>query len=437
MLLIAWWGTAFGSPSIESTVNTASLFTMYTSKADQRAINNTIKYLKILSASRYKNHGCGNWRGKYIKMHNDILAGKLPPRYLVSIPPPQGLADRLAGISAQFLIAYFNKRAMLFASTPETPGIDTAFDFPNIQSALPADFMKGQNEQILLNLTFDEYPPSINRDKSCPLYLNAGANVEQYPIVHKRNVDLFTQNDLRHSVNGCEHAETIYVTGNRGFSWSIFDNPHHKSELKQMGLRRETTFRCVIDFLLQLKPSACGTTCQQIKTQITTARDQGVIIIGIQVRVGDNVFEPGFNLSAIPDPSRHHLACANKLSNRFRMIGKTVKYFFISDSQALRTQIKLKLGNQVFTDDNFTPSHIHESQSGFDSKARALAGSASDIYLFSLAHIHVISKTSGFGQKAAFLSDASNKIHIFFGDDGVNCSLTKYSVDSATQWSGV
>jgi hypothetical protein len=153
--------------------------------------------------------------------------------------------------------------------------------------------------------------------------------------------------------------------------------------------------------------------------------------------VGDNVFAPGFNLSAIPDPSRHHLDCANKLSGRFRMIGKTVKFFFISDSQELRTRIKQRLGSQVFTDDNFAPSHVHESQSGFASKAAALAGSASDIMLFSLAHVHVISKTSGFGQKAAFLSDASNKIHIFFGDDGANCSLTKYSVDSATQWSGV
>ena len=422
--------------SIESTVNIGSLFSMYTSKADQRAINNTIKYLKILSASRYKNHGCGAWREKYVKMHNDILAGRLPPRYLVSIAPPQGLADRLAGISAQFLIAYFNKRAIFFTSNKDTPGIDTAYDLVNIKSALPSGFMKGQDD-ILLNLTFDEYPPSIDREKSCPLYLNAGANVVQYPIVHKRNVDIFTTGDLRHSVNGCEHAETIYATGNRGFSWSVFDNPHHKSELKSMGLRRETTFRCVIDFLLQLKPSSCGATCQQIKGQITAARDKGVVIIGIQVRVGDNVFEPGFNLSAIPDPSRHHLSCANKLSGRFRMIGKTVKYFFISDSQALRTRIKQKLGNQVFTDDKFTPSHIHESQSGFDSKAQALAGSASDIMLFSMAHVHVISKTSGFGQKAAFLSDASNKIHIFFGDDGANCSLTKYSVDSATQWSGV
>lgn len=204
-----------------------------------------------------------------------------------------------------------------------------------------------------------------------------------------------------------------------------------------MGLRKETTFKCVIDYLLKLKPSACGTTCTEMKNQLIQWQNQGVIIIGIQVRVGDEVFNKDFDLNKIPDPSKNHLQCADKIAMRFRMVGKTVKYFFISDSQQLRTRIKQQLGAQVVTDDKFVPTHIHENQNSFQSKIDALGNSASDIMLFSLAHIHVISKSSGFGQKAAFLSDASNKIHIFLGDDGAACSLIKFSADSALQWSGV
>lgn len=70
---------------------------------------------------------------------------------------------------------------------------------------------------------------------------------------------------------------------------------------------------------------------------------------------------------------------------------------------------------------------------------RAMESSASDMILFSLAHVHVISSTSGFGQKAAFLSMSSQKHHIFYADASKNCTLGKGDKPDtvAVNWSGV
>lgn len=37
---------------------------------------------------------CGTWQSDYIKLHKDILSGKSPPRYAVSVSLEAGTADR-------------------------------------------------------------------------------------------------------------------------------------------------------------------------------------------------------------------------------------------------------------------------------------------------------------------------------------------------------
>lgn len=411
---------------------------LYPSKKDKRIVNNTFRYLETLSRSRYVTHGCGSWQQKYTDIHNAIMDGKRKPRYVVSIAPPQGLADRLAGQVTQFLLALLSNRAFLVTNGNDSLPMNVAFDHINIRSEIADDFMNPRD--ILMNLTFDEYPASIDRAKSCPLYLNAGSIISQYEIVEKRNNRIFLYGDLSKEPVECANSETIYVTSNRGYSWRMFDNPYHRQQLLSMGLRRETTFKCVVDYLYRLKPSACSGKCVAMKESILNSRKEGVIVIAIQVRIGDIAFEPNFDLKKLGyDPSENHFKCANKIANRFSMIGRDTIFFFISDSQQLRKKAKLIYGGRLITDDDFQPKHVFNNNDLLDKQAQveAMTSSASDMMLFSLAHIHVISRSSGFGQKAAFLSEASNKIHIFIGNDGDKCTLTKFSQDSAKVWSGV
>jgi hypothetical protein len=42
---------------------------------------------------------------------------------------------------------------------------------------------------------------------------------------------------------------TVFVASNRGRSFRLFDNPHHRQQLAAMGLRPETAFGCAFRFL--------------------------------------------------------------------------------------------------------------------------------------------------------------------------------------------
>ena len=41
----------------------------------------------------------------------------------------------------------------------------------------------------------------------------------------------------------------IFLSSNRGRSFRLFDNPHHRRRLRSLGLRPETAFGCAFRFL--------------------------------------------------------------------------------------------------------------------------------------------------------------------------------------------
>ena len=60
--------------------------------------------------------------------------------------------------------------------------------------------------------------------------------------------ELFLSTDLR-----TVHPEqsVIFVASNRGRTYRLFDNPHHRRALASMGLRPETAFGCAFRFLFE------------------------------------------------------------------------------------------------------------------------------------------------------------------------------------------
>ncbi len=407
----------------------------------------TKQYLKKLNISRFERFGCGSWQQRYGKLHANILAGRSPPRFLISIAPPQGLADRISGMVTQFIFALITKRAFLHVAPSTSPPMDDVYYLRNIESKMPVNFMF--DDDLLMNLTFAEYPSWVDKNKVVGMYLNAGSIKSQYLAVEKRNREVYLESDFNTIPADYAHTKQLYVTGNRGYSFAVFQNDFHRQQLIDMGLRQETTFKCIFDYMFKLRPESCDRSCQSIKRQILHEKAMGSIVIGVQVRVGDVAFNKDFDLlnatamksiGVKQKPAQSSFQCARKLARQVENAGRKAMYYFISDSRQLRKVAKKFFGSQLITDELAEPAHIFENvQDSRSAQIKALRSSASDIHLFSLAHLHVITRTSGFGQKAAFLSDQSNKIHVFYGDQGSKCSLGTHESPEhvVINWSGV
>jgi Xyloglucan fucosyltransferase len=84
--------------------------------------------------------GCGNWQEDYMRLHQQMLAGERPPRYLVSIAVEAGLADRVIGIISEFYFALLTGRAFQISSAHQKlPTFEAAFDAPHVNWTRPID----------------------------------------------------------------------------------------------------------------------------------------------------------------------------------------------------------------------------------------------------------------------------------------------------------
>jgi hypothetical protein len=82
--------------------------------------------------------GCGTWQEDYMRLHQQTLAGELPPRYLVSVAVEAGLADRLIGIISEFYFALLTGRAFQISSAHQKlPTFEAAFDAPHVNWTRP------------------------------------------------------------------------------------------------------------------------------------------------------------------------------------------------------------------------------------------------------------------------------------------------------------
>jgi hypothetical protein len=110
-----------------------------------------------------------------------------------------------------------------------------------------------------ISISLSEHAPSFARqDKDLPhaerAYPTDGSvDTSRYASVYlannnSYNDELFRRTDLRTVYP--DHP-VIFVTSNRGRTYRLFDSPHHRRALGEMGLRPETAFGCAFRFLFQ------------------------------------------------------------------------------------------------------------------------------------------------------------------------------------------
>eukprot|EP00204_Picochlorum_oklahomense_P002800 CAMPEP_0118804294 /NCGR_PEP_ID=MMETSP1161-20130426/22094_1 /TAXON_ID=249345 /ORGANISM="Picochlorum oklahomensis, Strain CCMP2329" /LENGTH=157 /DNA_ID=CAMNT_0006733015 /DNA_START=139 /DNA_END=608 /DNA_ORIENTATION=- len=76
---------------------------------------------------------CGHeWQKEYANLHREILDGRLPARYVISVAVEAGIADRLSGLMSEFYYALLSGRAIKMITYGDLPDFSLAYDQPYI-----------------------------------------------------------------------------------------------------------------------------------------------------------------------------------------------------------------------------------------------------------------------------------------------------------------
>jgi hypothetical protein len=81
------------------------------------------------------------------------------------------------------------------------------------------------------------------------------AQIYQMNDLYEEKDWMFGTQDLETIPKDHADAKRVFMTSNRGLTYRLAkENPHHRDELREMGLRPETMFGCA--FRALFKPSA-------------------------------------------------------------------------------------------------------------------------------------------------------------------------------------
>ena len=374
-------------------------------------------------------------------MHARFLSGQQRPmRSLVSIAVESGTADRLLGLVSLFYYALVTDRAFFHQTYGVTPGWEAAYDSPWINSTgtfadsaitpLKSTYLGVRNYRGARN--YDELRRTEGAEVAslyAPLWLVNEDDGTEAAFVYQ------DPNDPNSSP--LARVPNIVAASNRGRTHDMFRNAAIAPRLTRMGLTPTTAFGCGLRFLFSLKPSACDRTCGKIRDDITAAADAGSLIIGVMVRVGDEVFKPEVDAQTALSVASNHFACVAQIEETRRREGAPPPViYFTSDSLRLRQLAKAAYGDRLLTDTEWVGVHPdcgHLNPWACNAANAALAAAAAQMSLLALADVHVVTGKSGFGVMSAWASPlhytnetaARSRAHLYRVYDGPprDCSV--------------
>lgn len=391
---------------------------------------------------------CGTWQQKYTDLHRRILRGQAPQRYLISIPPSTGLADKLVGLPSQLIWAMLTDRAFQTVPLHGFPAYETLFDLPNIDISGPklsphitnspsrVDFShylerKGKpGPELSFEFGFDKYfPICLRNNDSANEAILVKSDLKTYPPIYY-------------------DTGTLLVESNRGMSYRLFDNPFHGSTLRSLGLTPENAFGCTLCYLFHMKESTCDSTCRAIKYEMERASSNNSVVIGIQIRAGDAAME-GNDATSLRRGAAH-FKCAQDLADQeLKESGRQAIFYLMSDSISLLTQAKKRYGGQLLADVNTRPAHAARCTNCSTRNHRIflIQHAMNQVFLFSKCHYHIVSADSGFGMIGAWMNVKPVEDRVFrIGPDvgtrtvcrkGFYKGVVTDPKKLATSWSGI
>ena len=365
---------------------------------------------------------CGDWQEEYMELHRQILAGERPPRYLVAVLSQSGLADQLVGVMSLFFWALLTGRAFqITVGEQPIPPLEAAFDAPYVNWTRPAGDP--------LVLTQHLYRPFKGK-RRYPKVHSLVPNIEEFGSMYLINnkSDFFATKDLNTlPLDGGADKPVLFMASNRGRVFRLFDNPHHGRKLFDMGLRPETAFACGFRFLFAPNAMTRDETGWQLAEEYllpgnfpddddeqekSLAFAEDVLRIGIQIRVGDFVFNaPGKAQALQLKDYMAYFDCAREIENHKRTV-KTSKvlWYLVSDSQRLKELALDEFGPDLLVTSTEPSRHVLCVKDGLtdcnerDDMADSLAAAAADMMGLAETDYIILTHKSGFGKVAAWLN---------------------------------
>jgi hypothetical protein len=401
---------------------------------------------------------CGDWQEGYMELHRQILAGERPPRYLVAVLSQSGLADQLVGVMSLFFWAYLTGRAFqITVGEQPIPPLEAAFDAPFINWTRPAG-----DPPVLTEHLYRPYNGNRHYPPSHPSVQNMSEYGSMYLINNKNR--FFSTLDLNTLPKSGADKPVLFMASNRGRVFRLFDNPYHRRQLYDVGLRPETAFACGFRFLFAPNEVTRDETGWQLaeehliplhypddeeteKEAMLEARN--TLRIGIQIRVGDFVFnQPGKAERLSLDDYMSYFQCAREIEHHKRTPETTkVVWYLVSDSLRLKELALEKFGQELVVTSTEPSRHVLCAKDGLTDcnesgeMAESLAAAAADMMGLAETDYIILTRQSGFGKVAAWLNMRWHNVWwLSPGEPQMHpCGARSYVQleDMADKWSGL
>ncbi|WIA14636.1 hypothetical protein OEZ85_003141 [Tetradesmus obliquus] len=319
-------------------------------------------------------------------------------------------ADHIIGLVTQFYLALLGQRAFTAFTPPDhPPGLAAACDFPFFNWTHP--------QQLPYTLLASLPQQATSRTEMAPnaaaIYPDPYEHYALHNMVNPldRDLELLETADMADFPVGNASVPVVLSTTNRGASYALSRNPHHKEQFwREYGLRPETAFMC--GFWSLCSPNA-AVQAKYMKKFWRPLQQPELLKIGIQVRFGDQLaflHKADMSPAALLAMATPYFECASALEEAFAAQGQPVIWYIISDSGTFRRAAKDLYGDKVLTDDELQLMHVachlnDDPSLCKDSKLQAAVQHAvGEMLTFSLTDYHIITQSSGFGRVGAWLS---------------------------------
>lgn len=388
--------------------------------------------------------GCGNWHSNYIRLHKNIIEGKVSNKQLVVVSIRKGLNDNLTSMLTALYFAILTQRALRFTSVGDLPRFEGALtprflDLYSNESNYPPEALDPLRENFNGSFNYDQkrdFSSAIESNKTfSPLYL---VNYDAW--------NFFLHGDLS---SYKPQVEYLLYASNRGVSYHLVEddkspgNAANRESLHRFGLKHgSNAFLCAFHFLFQPSPEVhrmFWRTWQRLS-------NPSVLKIGIHIRAGDTEFNAPHDIERGRVEIRKFMPffrCAKEIEDSRAKPNQSVLWYVLSDSLSVRLAAQELFGRKVLIEMHRAahPDCIHV-QNDCSERARnaTMILAIGEMLSFSLADVHVFSRYSGFGRSGAWLSRQPGweRRHLY-DPETLFCGLSNFTDPSedARRWSGV
>ncbi len=360
---------------------------------------------------------CGSvWQARYAALHANAvrMSNQMAPRYpgrptekpriiVFDTLGNGGYADRLTGLMTVLLLGILTDRAI-------------AVDWEGIEMAL------GSPRLDLTALLKSARDANVEND------------VHRLSWVNKNRLELQELTTGGTPLNELWPERVLVVKSNRGFTQALLRSPAHAHALYERGLNfTNAQFGCLFNYLFRPTIGALAP-ASRMHGELAQARRDGVPVVGIHVRTGDNAFHE--NVADMPDYQKelrgerlyvthrfivdYALSLAASLEQAWTVEGgeaPRAKFLLLGDSVPLRQHVAGLLGDRLITMSNNTVGHV--AKGSVRSQREALQNAVAEHWLYAAAGAFVYSSHSGFPRTAAARAMRDDAIHTCFHYQGV------------------